>query len=120
MPKGTYFVMIALAAAAAGCSSNAVETPAQAAPDETRSRVVTPTSTTPPSTTSTTHGYESLGEEVAVSDSVLGPVTWRGASSIPAQLLMAGDLPGPSHAWEYDWLARYENAQEVTGACFEI
>lgn len=120
MPKGKLLVVIALAAAATGCASNAVETPAQAAPDETRSRVATTASTTPPSTTSTTLGYESLGEEVGVSDSVLGPVTWQRASSIPAQLLMAGDLPGPTHAWEYDWLARYENAQEVTGACFEI
>jgi hypothetical protein len=61
-----------------------------------------------------------LGEEVAVSESVLGTVTWRRASSIPAQLVLTGGLPGPTHHWEYDWLARYENAQEVTGACFEI
>jgi hypothetical protein len=61
-----------------------------------------------------------LGEEVAVSESVLGTVTWRRASSIPVQLLLNGDLPGPTHNWEYDWLARYENAREATGTCFEI
>lgn len=115
--------VILLAAVAAGCGSS-VDDPTDAAASggaaEATTTTAAPMPSTSPSTTSTTSVYESLGEEVAVSESVLGTVTWRRASSIPAQLLLSGDLPGPTHHWEYDWLGRYENAYKVTGSCFEI
>jgi hypothetical protein len=120
MPKGTFLVMIAMAAAT-GCGFSAApantSTPPSTSPPST---FPSTTSTTVPSSTSTTSVYESLGEEVAVSESVLGAMAWRRASSIPAELVLNGGLPGPTHMWTYDWLARYENAREVTGACFEI
>lgn len=111
--------MLAIAVALAGCRSGADDEPGSDAPGTVPSTTTT-AAPVPSTSPSTTLGYRSLGEEVAVSESVLGPVTWRHASSIPGELVLTGDLPGPMHQWAYDWLVRYENAHEVTGACFEI
>ena len=64
--------------------------------------------------------YALFGEVVAVVDTAIGAVTWRHASSIPLDLVEGDQFPDPGHRWENRWLAVYENAQDATGACFEI
>ena len=113
---------VVMAAAIAGCGgSGDTATGAASRPAASSSTTAAPVqSTTVPPTTATAPRYGLVGEEVAVSESVLGTVTWWYVPSIPLELVDAGGIPSPGHGWDYRLPTLYENAQTVTGACFEI
>jgi hypothetical protein len=113
-----------LAAVVAGCDSTAEDAAATDSPGAAPSTTATTAPVTPTApastTTSTTPRYGLLGEEVAVSESALGTVTWWHVPSIPLELLETGGIPSPGHNQEHRWPALYDNAHAVTGACFDI
>jgi hypothetical protein len=111
---------LAMALAIAGCVRSADDAPTAAAPVAETTTTAPPTSTTVPPTTTTAPRYGLLGEQVAVSESALGTVTWWHVPSIPLELVDAGGIPSPGQRWDHSLPALYENAQTVTGACFEI
>jgi len=112
---------VVMAVVLGGCGVSGEDAPAAAAPFAEATTTASTTSTTiPRTTTSTTLRYGLYGEEMAVSESVLGTVTWWRVLSVPLELVMEDHFPAPSHGWDYRLPALYENAQTVTGACFEI
>jgi hypothetical protein len=119
--------VIVLAAVVAGCSSSAEDGVAEASPGMAPSTATPATTTTPAPapatvspTTTTAPRYGLLGEQVAVSESALGTVTWWQVPSIPLELLETGGIPSPGHNQEHRWPALYKSAHTVTGACFDI
>jgi hypothetical protein len=115
--------VIVLAAVVAGCSSSAEDAAATdipaVAPSATATTAPVPSSI-PPTTTSTTLGYRSLGEEVGTSETVLGTLTWRSTQAVPLDLLWRTDFPGPGESSTYEFEGIYDHAREVTGRCFDV
>jgi hypothetical protein len=114
-------VVIALAAAAAGCGSSDEDTRSASARDETPTTAATTLApTTLPSTTSTTSVYGWLGDEVGISATALGMVTWHRTQAVPLDLLWEADFPGPGYSYGYELEGISAHAREVTGRCLQI
>jgi hypothetical protein len=115
--------VIVLAAMVAGCRSTAEDAAARVSPGVASSTTATTapaTSTAPASTTSTTLRYGLLGEEVAVSESALGTVTWWHVPSLPLELLWETDFPGPGYSYGYEFERIDHDARTAAGHCLQI